>query len=144
MMNPDSISAQSRRRSPSALRQRGRHDHGAAGLGEQLSDHSAEPNHHRDGSERVAHAGLKRARNIGERHPRRKSDEERRHGERKKRRNAHPGDEQHDKGDANGCDGEKGEGVTCEVFSLHGTSFQSLFSQASTLGNWERELLHHQ
>ena len=80
--------------------QRSRHDHGAARLGEQLSDHRAEADHHGDGSERVAHAGLKRARNLGQRHPRRKSDKERGHGQRKKRRNARPGNEQHDERNA--------------------------------------------
>ena len=91
--------------------QRGRDDHGAARLGEQLSDHRAEANHHRHRSERVSDAGLERPRNIAQRHAGRQSDEERRHRQREKRRDAHPGDEQHDERNAKERDEEHGRGV---------------------------------
>ena len=77
-----------------------RHDDGAAGLGEQLADDRPEPHDHRDEAERVADALLKRAWNVGERHPRAQPDEERPHGERDEGGDPHPGDEQHDERDA--------------------------------------------
>ena len=67
--NPDSSSARSSRRSPSARHQRPRHDHRAARFREQLADHGSQADDQRDEAQRVADALLKRARDVGQRHP---------------------------------------------------------------------------
>ena len=107
-MNPDSINAQSSRRSPSARRSA-------------FDTTTAPPDSARSlpitvpraitmaiDPERVAHASLERARNVRQRHAGGKADKQRRNGEREKRRNTRPGDQQDDEGDADGCDEEKG------------------------------------
>ena len=100
MRKPDRSIAQSRRFSPSAETSDARHHDGSAGLGEQLADDRPEPHDHRDEAERVAHALLKRARDVAERHARAEPDEERPRGERDEGGDPHPGDEQHDERDA--------------------------------------------
>ena len=91
--------------------QRFRDDHGAARLGEQLSEHRAEADHHRDRSEGVPDPGLERPRNLEQRHAGRQPDEDPRHRQREKRRDAHPGDEQHDERHTKERDEEQGRRV---------------------------------
>ena len=98
MRKPESSSAQSSRRSPERRHQRAGHHRRAARFGEQLADHRAEADHHRDEAERVADALLERPRDVGERHPRREADDDRTGQQRDERREPHPGDEDHHAG----------------------------------------------
>ena len=94
-MNPESIIAQSSRRSPMRADQRAADTtRRAAGLGQQLADDRAQPDDHRDESQRVADAGLKRPRDVGERHARREPNRQRTGRQREKGRHPHPGDQQ--------------------------------------------------
>ena len=107
MMKPDSISAQSSRRSPIARISARRHHGRASRFGEQLADDRAEADDHRHKPQRVADAGLKRPRDLRQRHARRQPDNQRCRRKREKRRHAEPDDEDDDEGNTEGGDDEE-------------------------------------
>ena len=86
-------------------------DKRATRLGEELSDHGAQPDHHGDEPKRVADTLLKRSRDIRQRHSGSDADEERPDGQRDERRNSDERDQNDDEGDTKEGNEEQGTGV---------------------------------
>jgi hypothetical protein len=101
--------------------QRGRDHCRPAGFGQQLADDRSQSDHHRHESQRVADAGLKTSRDVGERHAGGETDGERTGGQCEKSRQSDHSDQDDHQGHAKDGNQEKTRGI-----GEHGSSLQSL------------------